>query len=260
MRTSFCFSVLTFVVLASLSTLDVCAQSSTQLMIKGTVYDRSQRITLPSVTVISTSGPQTLTDSLGNYKIIVDEKDSIYFSYLNKRSPWFAIKDIQNPWSFDISLRVDAPELPEVYVTKQSYHADSMENRQEYAKIFNYRNPTFGTSIDPNGGGVGLDLDALINMFRFGYNKRQTGYKHFFEWEEHEKYIDHRFNNLLITRLTGYTGDKLAAFVKQYRPVYEFVENISDADLGTYIEKCKVDNESGHPSTAAVMMNTYRQR
>jgi hypothetical protein len=228
-------------------------------MIKGTVYDISQKIPLSSVTVISKSGPQTLTDSVGNYKIIVSDNDSIYFSYLNKRSPWFGVKDIQDPWSFNISMRVYAPDLPEVYVTKQSYEEDSLQNRREYSAIFNYHNPKFATSTSPDGGGVGLDLDALINMLRFGYNKRQNGYRQFFEWEEQDKYIDHRFNNPLIKKITGLSGDTLATFVKQYRPTYEFLENISDFDLGLYIQKCKTDFDTGHPSSAAVMMMSFRK-
>jgi hypothetical protein len=66
-------------------------------MLKGTVYDMSQKIPLSSVSVISKTGPQTMTDSIGNYKIIVSDKDSVYFSYLGKRSPWFAVGDISNP-------------------------------------------------------------------------------------------------------------------------------------------------------------------
>jgi hypothetical protein len=229
-------------------------------MVKGTVYDITQKIPLSSVTVLSNSGPQTITDSVGNYKIIVDEKDSIYFSYLGKRSPWFPVKDISYPLSFEVSLRVYAPDLPDIFITKQSYTEDSLQNRRDYAKIFDFHNPKMGTSTTPDGGGVGLDLDALINAFRFGYNKRQNGYRRFFEWEEQEKYVDHRFNSLLLKRLTGLTDAQLPAFVKQYRPTFEFLEGMSDVDLGTYIQKCKKDYDTGHPSTAAIMMSSYKTR
>jgi hypothetical protein len=234
-----------------------------QTMVKGTVYDVTQKIPLNAVSVVSKSGPQTVTDSIGNYKIIVNDRDSLYFSYLGKRSPWFAVSDMTNPWAFDVSLRVEAPELPPIYITKNSYREDSLQNRRDYEKIFDYHKPGISTSMNgPESGsaGVGLDLDDLINSFRFRYNNRQKGYQKFFEWEEHEKYVDHRFSKPLIKKLTNITDDQIPAFIKQYRPSYEFMEGTSDADLGVYIVKCKADWDTGHPSTASAMMTTYKTK
>jgi hypothetical protein len=234
-----------------------------QVMLKGTVYDQTQKIPLSSVSVVSKTGPQSTTDSIGNYKIIVSDKDSVYFSYLGKRSPWFAVGDISNPWSFDVSLRVYAPELPPVFITKNSYREDSLQNRRAYERIFDFHSPGLATTSNgPESGsaGVGLDLDALIDVFRFKYNQRQKGYQRFFEWEEHEKYIDHRFSKPLIKKLTGMTDDQVPAFIKQYRPSYEFMEGTSDVDLGLYIQKCKTDYDTGHPSTASAMMGAYKTR
>jgi hypothetical protein len=244
----------------SLSGLLMMYCASAQIVIKGTVFDISQKVPLTEVTVVSKSGPQTTTDSLGVYKITLTDKDSLYFSYLGKRSPWFAVKDINNPWDFDVALRVYAPDLPEIYIRKESYREDSIANRREYEKIFDYQKPGVATSTDPSGS-VGLDLDAFINMFRFNYNRRQKGYQQFFEWEEHEKYIDHRFNRTLIKKITNMDDEKkLDAFIAQYRPTYDFVEVISEIDLGLYIQKCKADFDTGHPTTAGVMMNTFRSK
>ena len=232
-------------------------------MIKGTVYDISQKIPLSAVSVVSKSGPETITDSIGNYKIIVNDRDSLYFSYLGKRSPWFAVNEINNPWSFDVSLHVYAPELPPLFIAGHSYKEDSLSNRADLEKIFDYRKPGLSTTSNgPESGsaGVGLNLDDLIDAFRFRYNKRQVGYQRFFEWEEHEKYIDHRFSKPLIKKLTDLTDDKIPVFIKQYRPTYEFMEGTTDIDLGIYIEKCKTDFDTGHPSSAGVMMSTYKTK
>ena len=239
------------------------ANAQEQIMVKGTVYDVSQKIPLSSVTVLSKSGTQTLTDTLGEYKIIVYDTDSIYFSYLGKRSPWFSVKQINAPWSFDIALHVYAPDLPPIYITKSSYREDSLRNRKEYERIFDFHNPRLGTTANgPESGsaGVGFDLDAIVDMFHFAYNKRQRGYQRFFEWEEQEKYIDHRFNKNLIKKLTDLPDDKMQAYIKQYRPTYEFVDGVTDFDLGLYIQKCKADFDTGHPSTANTMMATFRSK
>src|SRR4030095_8037091 len=102
-----------------------------------------------------------VTDSLGNYNISVTETDSIYFSYLNKPTSKFPVKAIPNIYSFDISLHVPISELPVVKVKMPNYHMDSLQNRRDYEKIFNYHKPGIGLSTSPmgsGGAGVGLDL------------------------------------------------------------------------------------------------------
>jgi len=51
--------------------------------IKGTVYDSSRHYPMEAVSVLSTSGKGTITNTEGYYEIEVLEKDSIWFSYLN---------------------------------------------------------------------------------------------------------------------------------------------------------------------------------
>jgi hypothetical protein len=53
-----------------------------QVFINGTVYDRTQLYPMQAVSVMSTSGAGTYTDSLGRYHITLRSGDSLYFSYL----------------------------------------------------------------------------------------------------------------------------------------------------------------------------------
>jgi len=131
--------------------------------ISGTVYDASRSIPLQSVSVLTTSGKGTVTDSLGHYTIIVAETDSIYFSYLNKPTGKFPVKAIPNYFQFDISLHVPVADLPTVKVKMPNYRMDSLQNRRDYAKIFNYQKPGIGVATGQGGAGVGLDLDEFIN-------------------------------------------------------------------------------------------------
>jgi hypothetical protein len=67
--------------------------------------------------------------------------------------------------------------LPSVFVKQRNYRMDSIQNRLDYEKVFNYKKPGFSTSLNPNPGGtagVGVDLDELINMFKFRKNKRMV--------------------------------------------------------------------------------------
>ncbi len=56
-------------------------QVGAQVTVRGTIYNMYRTRPLTAVSVISTSGKGTTTDSNGNYMIIVQEQDSLSFSY-----------------------------------------------------------------------------------------------------------------------------------------------------------------------------------
>jgi hypothetical protein len=209
-----------------------------QIKISGRVYDVSKYRPLEAVSVLTSRGFGTASDSLGHYSIIVSENDSIWFSYLNKPTPKFAVKTILNKENFDVSLHVTASDLKEVRITPPNYHLDSLQNRLDNAKIFNFQKPGIGSSLDMTTGGVGLDLDEFINMFQFRRNKRMLAFQRQLLKEEEDKYIDHRFSRALVIRLTRLHGEQLDTFMKIYRPTVEFVATTTDYEFQDYIKKC----------------------
>lgn len=228
--------------------ISLVAISSVQAQeIQGTVYDITQKIPLPGVSVLTSSGLGTQTDSLGFYHISVSPADSIWFSYLGKATPKYPVKTVPNPAAFDISILLSAIELPGVTVRKPSYRMDSLQNRREYEKAFNYRKPGLRLStLSPNYpyGGVGVDLDELVNVFRFRRNRNMKFLQGWLIREEQDKYIDFRFSRLFVKKLTFLEGEELNAFMKFYRPEYEYVTLMNDAELGLYILECYDDYRS----------------
>jgi hypothetical protein len=205
--------------------------------IKGTVYDSSRRYPVELVTVLSSSGKGVFTNAEGHYEIEVTEKDSIWFSYLNKPTIKFPVLKITNPFAFDISLQVNVPVLKEVKVRQRNYKQDSLQNRQDYAKIFDYQKPTLKPVTPQYGAAAGFDLDEIINMFRFKRNRSMLGFQKRLLMQEKEKFIDHRFNKALVRRLTSLTGNELDSFMLIYRPPYEFVLMTSDYEFQEYIKE-----------------------
>jgi hypothetical protein len=203
--------------------------------IKGTVYDSSRTSPVELVTVMSSSGKGTFTNADGRYEIEVTEKDSIWFSYLNKPTVKFPVLKITNPFAFDISLKVNVPVLKEVKIKPRNYKLDSIRNREDYAKIFDYRKPGLRPSVNANG--VGFDLNEIINMFRFRRNKSMLAFQKRLVMQEQEKFVDHRFNKALVRRLTSLTGNELDSFMLMYRPAYEFTLLTSDYDFQEYIKE-----------------------
>jgi hypothetical protein len=211
--------------------------SFAQIEVKGTVYDRTQRNALEGVSVLSVSGKGTSTDSLGNYSIKLAATDSIYFSYLGKPTAKFAVKSIERTWEFNMSLQVSTDMLPTVVVQSRSYHMDSLENRKEYAKAFGFTKPNPLKTVNMSNGTVGLDPKTIINMFAFKENHHMKAFKERLEDDEHEKYINHRFNKTIIKKLTGLESPDLDTFMVRFRPSYMFTQSSNDVELFEYIQK-----------------------
>lgn len=219
--------------------LIVLSKSATsQIIISGTVYDSTRLYVVPGVIVKSTGGSSSLTDSLGTYHISTTEKDSISFYYNNKPTQKFPVKLISNYNDFDISLQVKVFEkfklLREIKIFSKSYRQDSVENRMTYAKVFGYEKPGIKSTMSP-GAPPGLDINELINMFKFRRNKMNRVFQDRLLQEEEDKYVSYKFNTTLLKRVTGLTGDNLYKYQMLYRPPYEFIVTATELEFYEYI-------------------------
>lgn len=218
-----------------------------QYKIRGTVYDSTRTYPVGFVSVLSTSGKGTMTNMYGEYEIDVAEKDSIWFSYLNKPTVKFPVLKISTPLSFDISLQVNVPVLTEVKIRPRNYRQDSLQNRADYEKIFNYKKPGLSVVTPQYGVGAGFDVNEIINAFRFRRNRNLRSFQERLITQEQEKYVDHRFNKALVRRLTSLTGNELDSFMQVYRPPYLFVMISSDYDFQKYIKDSHERFQKGLP-------------
>ena len=209
-----------------------------QLTVSGTVLDITKANRVENVRVISTGGMIAVTDSMGRYTIKVKQEDTLTFVYKNKSTQPFLVNTIADPLEFDISIHMAIESkysvLKEVIVYSKSYKEDSIENRESYVNVFGYKKPGLSTSVVP-GGGVGADVNELINLFRFKRNKRLKAFKFRLEEQEQEKYINYRFNKITVRRITGLSGSSLDSFLVWYRPTYEFAAVSSELVFNQYI-------------------------
>jgi hypothetical protein len=223
-----------------------------QVEIAGTVYDRSQHFAMQGVSVLGASGVGTVTDSTGRYRIRLPASDSIYFSYLGKLTIKYPVKDINYPEQFDMSLQVNVDSLDPVYVRSRNYQEDSLENRMEYRKIFDYDGPEiFGDSRSGSGitPGMGINLDLLFDGRR---NRRMLAFQSRLLYDEQESYIDHRFSRALVKRITGLESPVLDSFMRLYRPGYDFIQSFyNDYEYYEYILRSSkyfmLTWKEGHP-------------
>ena len=210
-----------------------------QVTIHGTVFNMYKTRPLDGVSVLCSCGSGAITDSNGNYVITVNYSDSLRFSYLGRATQMFPVSMMNATTGFDIALHVKPTELAEVRVAPKNYRLDSMQNRKDYEKIFDYQKPGLALSDGPNG--AGLDLDQLINVFRFKRNRRLAAFQARLLEDEQDKFIDHRFTRYTVKKITGLEGDSLEAFMFRYRPSFQFTKFASDYNFYYYIKQSYLD-------------------
>lgn len=226
-----------FFVWSLCSAFIVHAQSTT---ISGNVYDISGRRPIESV-IVNSSTNKAITDSLGRYIITVRAKDSIWFSLFGKNTQKYPIDTVSDPHNFNIMIHVAGFDLPEVRVRNSYYKLDSIQNRIDYAKYFNYQPPGLKLSNNQQlfgqaGLTVGFDLDEIINSFRFHRNRNLQFLQNRLVSQEREKYVNYRFTKRFVQKLTHLEGDALVKFMNYCRPSYEVLGLLNDLELGLFIE------------------------
>jgi len=222
-KRSAAFIFFIFIFIANLN-----AQSVT---ISGNVYDISGRRPIESVIVYS-SANRAITDSLGHYQILVKAKDSLWFSLFGKHTQKYTIDTIEDLQHFNIMI----------HVRNSYYKIDSIQNRADYAKFFNYSAPGLKLSnnqnlFGPSGLTVGFDLDEIINMFRVKRNRNLQFLQNRLISQEQDKYINYRFTKRFVQKLTHLEGAELNKFMEYCRPDYAVLALLNDLELGVFIQK-----------------------
>jgi hypothetical protein len=126
--------------------------------------------------------------------------------------------------------------MKEVVIRTRSYINDSLENRRNYQKIFDYHRPGFETMTSVGAMGAGIDVNELIRLFQFRKNKSILKFQERLLHEERDKFIDKRFNQFMVRNLTGLDGNDLKEFMEKYRPTFEFTALSSDYDFRYFIK------------------------
>lgn len=208
-----------------------------QFSIRGTVWDSSRRYGIESVTVLSTGGNGTVTDSMGRYQLKVTDKDSIWFSYQGKATPKYSVAKVNDVSRFEIVLHIPSRLLDEVRIRNRNYKEDSITNRRDYAKGFDFRRPTLGSMTSVSSSGVGFDIQEIIRLFQFAKNKRMEKFRERLIEQEREAFVTRKFSKGLVKRLTGLEGTEQDKFMVLYRPSYEFALLSSEYDFQLYIKE-----------------------
>jgi hypothetical protein len=136
-----------------------------------------------------------------------------------------------------------------VHVLKQVDIKDSVlsplatyeKNKQDYKDIFwkgdDSKIVTIPTEIDLGMEiGININIDKLYSaLSKQGKDARRM--QHTLLDDYHNSVVDQKFSKTLVSRVTGYKGEKLDDFIVKYRPSYEFASKATNYDMVQYIRK-----------------------
>jgi len=208
----------------------------------GVVMDKSTKQPINGA-IVKTGTIIARTNQLGQFEIaLVHPNDSLRINALGYQMLFIAAGKPNVLLTIELSPKIK--NLGEVTIYgDRSFKKDSLANRADYARQFNYKGPrvidafTNGAHFYYPGEFFSVNLLVLVQALT---KKSTPDYKFnkLLIRDEHEQYVDEHFNRGIVSLITELKGDTLSAFLVQYRPAYEFVKKSTDYDMEVYIRGC----------------------
>lgn len=226
------------------------SEAQSRLLVGRVVAAMSNRSTEGIMVEAKKSKGTAFTDGQGYFSLNVDPHDTLYY-YVGKlaKSIPYPIDSIRNWESYTIAIQTiewDMAKarkygmpiegldpnvtLENVTVVSRNYHKDSLENRLEYDKVFNYTNPKFNPFTP---------VSSVANLFAVKKKKRMKRMKNDLLFEEQQGYVDTRFNRTSVKKSIGAPIDDttLENYMRRYRPSYQDAVGMENISMVMYIRK-----------------------
>jgi len=203
--------------------------------------------------LITCGNDKTHTDSRGQFEIaLASPNDSLRVSHFGYKT-YSSLPGKTNAFlHIELQSAVISLNIVTVHGTR-NFTKDSLENRTAYAKQFNYTGPTVADAFKGGTNGQPFEFISVNPLILIAAltkkNSPEYKFKKMLIGDEHEQYVDEKFNKGNVSRITGLKGDTLLTFLTQYRPTYQFVLKATDYEMEIYIkeslEKFKKDGVKG---------------
>lgn len=200
--------------------------------LSGIIFDADSKERLSRVNVTNLSSGFFVFDNLnGVFEIDVHIGDKLVFSQAEHHPDTVTVRSFT---PLAIYLKTTSIHLRPVNIFENKMDPQARYNarKKEYSKA--YGSLAYKDLLNVGPSGAGLSIDALWNMFsREGRNA--THLRETIANDYKQDVVDSRFSSALVGRITGLTGERLADFMKKYRPGYYFLQGASDYELITSI-------------------------
>ena len=202
--------------------------AAAQVTVTGMISD-SNRLVLPYATISNLStGKHSLSDQGGFYKITASRHDRIVFTFVGYKADTLIVGQTTGTQTANVVMEAEGKFLKGVEITSQysPYQIDSIERRNQYGYILDNPNKPLAGGSTPEGAGI-----VFSPITRFSKKEKQKRqFKKNYEQMEQEKFIDSRFTPLLVSKVTGLSGDSLHLFMRDNYPDYNTMRSIGQTN------------------------------
>ena len=199
---------------------------------QGLVFKASSNIRLAGVKVINKrSKAFTITNLYGMFNIQGIKGDTLQFSQTGFTNGSIVIRDFND----QLIYLIQAEGLNEILIREYSLKKDLLEANRVYRSkgVFYTGTPHYYyLFLKP--------MTFIYENFKSEV-KNARKFKKYTARELQDFEIYARFNDSLIIKYTGLSGDWLIDFKSRYKPSYSQIRQWNDLDLVKYVNKCYLD-------------------
>jgi hypothetical protein len=217
--------------------LGLVMNGNAQQFLTGKVYVNGSSDTLISVSIHNiTTQRYDLSDEDGSFRIQATPGDHIAFSSVGHKTDTVTVTASDLTASYPVYLEIKPQTLTAVRVGEFSnYQLDSMDRRKEYSWVYDHGNER-RFEQDRKEDGVGVSMNIFRNTSTAA-KQRERLEKRLLR-EEQDYFVDFRYNKDYVAKITHFQGDSLKAFMKKYRPSYDYCRKAATVDILVYINDC----------------------
>jgi hypothetical protein len=227
-------------------------QAKAQVLITGKVTDDKTNLPLYPATILDkTTGHAVYADSLGNYQITVQNGDELEYRYLGFYPEKYKVPAGLTRIIYDVALISKREKLKTVEVQALTpYQQDSLDRIKTFKHYLDQpvtqlmdknQHSLYEKNTEDNGtnthnlAGFGFTFHPLT--FFSKKERRKRRFHKMYEKFEKKAFIDSRYTQKLVHKLTGLQGDSLRLFISHHRPPYDFTRRASDLVFWSWIKR-----------------------
>jgi len=211
--------------------ISTISNSASAQLIRGAVIDMKSRKALQEVSIANIHTSITVySNTNGEFELDATNDQLLEFKKNGYKTVKVRIPRGYIPSFFKIILepgfkKMEPANLKENENGRYDYHDDSLRFYSLYKHELEFERLSAIQSI-------AHPFSALSKRNREIW-QFQDSYAAF----EKEKYVDKTFNERLVNRFTGLSGDSLKVYMVRYRPTYEQLKNMSDYAYFSFIKR-----------------------
>lgn len=234
-----------------ISLIIVASRLFAQQQINGQILDHISKLPIENA-VITYGNNVNITSSTGKFSF--SKNASIQLIKIKKPGyEDYELNLTQNFKDLVVMLKSTVYNLDDVTIySKRNYLKDSLQIREDFAKVFAYKAPTikdivvkkglrsapFGSNLVSNSTSSILSIDVLKTFGLLNKNKSSISKLKKVQLNgEETNYVNHRFSPEKISSITKLEDDSLKSFIDKYRPSSTEIRKMNDYEILMYVKK-----------------------